>query len=141
MELNILYNLVSSSYMYTFINIHTYIHTYIYIYIYINTLYYVYYIPKLSIIVMFELGLFISESNQCSSSQFDSFTVYRALSKVEREEFFFWSRESFSNPYGLLKSHITCLNNLINNVISYTQIVYRNHVISSGLISLVENYM
>ena len=63
MELNILYNLVSSLYMYTFINIHTYIHTYIYIYIYTNTLYYVYYIPKLSIIVMFELGLFISESN------------------------------------------------------------------------------
>ena len=32
MELSILYNLVSSLYMYTFINIHTYIHTYIYIY-------------------------------------------------------------------------------------------------------------
>ena len=63
MELSILYNLVSSLYMYTFINIHTYIHTYIYIYIYTNTLYYVYYIPKLSIMVMFELGLFISESN------------------------------------------------------------------------------
>ena len=65
MELSILYNLVSSLYMYTFINIHTYIHTYIHIYIYIytNTLYYVYYIPKLSVIVMFELGLFISESN------------------------------------------------------------------------------
>ena len=31
MELNILYNLVSSSYMYAFINIHTYIHIYIYI--------------------------------------------------------------------------------------------------------------